>query len=82
MIPGEYIIAAGNIIANKGRKTVKLTVVNTGDRPVQIGSHFHFFETNVNEVTHDAFDPISREPNYKQCAVRVERTGAQGVTRQ
>jgi predicted molibdopterin-dependent oxidoreductase YjgC len=37
---------------------------------------FHFAETNVNEVTQDAFDPISREPNYKQCAVRVERSGA------
>ena len=33
---------------------------------------FHFPETNVNEVTQDAFDPISREPNYKQCAVRIE----------
>jgi len=35
---------------------------------------FHFAETNVNEVTQSAFDPISREPNYKQCAVRVEKT--------
>jgi urease subunit beta len=46
MIPGEYILAKGNIIANEGRKTVTLTVVNKGDRPVQIGSHFHFFEVN------------------------------------
>jgi len=46
MIPGEYIIAKGEILANVGRKTVFLTVVNTGDRPVQIGSHFHFFEVN------------------------------------
>src|SRR5690348_9126962 len=46
MIPGEYILAQGDIIANQGRVTVKLTVVNTGDRPVQIGSHFHFFEVN------------------------------------
>lgn len=46
MIPGEYILAKGNIIANAGRKTVKLTVVNKGDRPVQIGSHFHFYEVN------------------------------------
>ena len=37
---------------------------------------FHFFETNVNEVTQSAFDPISREPNYKQCAVRVEPSRA------
>jgi urease subunit beta len=46
MIPGEYIIKAGFITANKGKKTEKVTVVNTGDRPVQIGSHFHFFEVN------------------------------------
>lgn len=46
MIPGEYILAQGDIIANEGRATIKLVVVNTGDRPVQIGSHFHFFEVN------------------------------------
>jgi len=46
MIPGEYILAEGNIECNVGRQTVKVTVVNTGDRPVQIGSHFHFFEVN------------------------------------
>jgi assimilatory nitrate reductase catalytic subunit len=44
--------------------------------PGQVFMPFHFFETNVNEVTQSAFDAISREPNYKQCAVRVERTGA------
>jgi anaerobic selenocysteine-containing dehydrogenase len=43
--------------------------------PGQVFMPFHFAETNVNEVTQDAFDPISREPNYKQCAVRVERSG-------
>lgn len=46
MIPGEYILAKGNIDCNVGRNTDKITVVNTGDRPVQIGSHFHFFEVN------------------------------------
>jgi urease beta subunit len=46
MIPGEYIIANEPIIANAGRKTVKLTVKNAGDRAIQIGSHFHFFEVN------------------------------------
>jgi urease subunit beta len=46
MIPGEYILAKGDIECNVGRPTVKLVVVNTGDRPVQIGSHFHFFEVN------------------------------------
>lgn len=46
MIPGEYILAKGGIEINVGRKTTKVVVVNTGDRPVQIGSHFHFFEVN------------------------------------
>jgi urease subunit beta len=46
MIPGEYILASGDIECNVGRKTITLTVVNSGDRPVQVGSHFHFFEVN------------------------------------
>jgi len=47
MIPGEIKVAAGEIELNKGRKPAKLEVVNTGDRPVQVGSHYHFFETNA-----------------------------------
>jgi urease subunit beta len=46
MIPGEYILATGDIECNVGRSTIKIVVVNTGDRPVQVGSHFHFFEVN------------------------------------
>ena len=46
MIPGEIIPADGDIELNAGRKTVTLTVANTGDRPIQVGSHYHFFETN------------------------------------
>ncbi len=46
MIPGEIITAAGDIELNAGRPTVALTVTNTGDRPIQVGSHYHFFETN------------------------------------
>jgi urease subunit beta len=46
MIPGEYFIKPGEIEINTGRKTVTLTVSNTGDRPIQVGSHYHFFETN------------------------------------
>jgi urease subunit beta len=46
MIPGEYFIKDGEIELNKGRKTVTLTVANSGDRPIQVGSHYHFFETN------------------------------------
>ncbi|HET6265916.1 MAG TPA: urease subunit beta [Usitatibacter sp.] len=46
MIPGEMKVAAGDIEINKGRRTVKVEVTNTGDRPIQVGSHYHFFETN------------------------------------
>ena len=46
MIPGEIITGAGDIELNTGRKTITLTVANTGDRPIQIGSHFHFYEVN------------------------------------
>src|SRR3954451_20972388 len=46
MIPGEFFIQDGEIELNAGRKTVTLTIANTGDRPIQVGSHYHFFETN------------------------------------
>jgi urease subunit beta len=46
MKPGEYLLANDAIIANAGRKTVIVLVRNTGDRPIQVGSHFHFFEVN------------------------------------
>ena len=46
MIPGELFIKGGEIELNAGRKTVTLNVANTGDRPIQVGSHYHFFETN------------------------------------
>ena len=46
MIPGEIITKSGDITLNAGRKAVKLTVANSGDRPIQVGSHYHFFETN------------------------------------
>ncbi|MFZ4807900.1 MAG: urease subunit beta [Hyphomicrobiaceae bacterium] len=46
MIPGEVLTEAGNIEFNAGRPTVTLEVTNTGDRPIQVGSHYHFFETN------------------------------------
>tara|TARA_X000001316_G_C914897_1_gene29454 strand:+ start:233 stop:553 length:321 start_codon:yes stop_codon:yes gene_type:complete len=46
MIPGEIIAAPGEIELNTGQPTVTLTVANTGDRPVQVGSHYHFYETN------------------------------------
>ena len=46
MIPGELMVQPGELLLNEGRETVKLTVANKGDRPIQVGSHFHFFETN------------------------------------
>jgi urease subunit beta len=46
MIPGEMQVAAGDLELNKGRRVVSLEVVNSGDRPIQVGSHYHFFETN------------------------------------
>ncbi|WP_199246463.1 urease subunit beta [[Phormidium] sp. ETS-05] len=47
MIPGEVIYQAGDIELNAGRETVRLRVANTGDRPIQVGSHFHFYEVNA-----------------------------------
>jgi urease subunit beta len=47
MIPGEMQVATGDIELNQGRKTVSISVENTGDRPIQVGSHYHFFETNA-----------------------------------
>ena len=47
MIPGEIQTAPGDIELNVGRRTVKLRVANSGDRPIQVGSHYHFFETNT-----------------------------------
>ena len=46
MIPGEMIVGDGEIELNVGRPTVRLQVANTGDRPIQVGSHFHFYEVN------------------------------------
>ena len=47
MIPGEIIVAAGDVILNEGCEATVMSVANTGDRPVQIGSHYHFAETNA-----------------------------------
>jgi urease subunit beta/urease subunit gamma/beta len=46
MIPGEFFIGDGHVICNEGREVTKIEVTNTGDRPIQVGSHFHFFEVN------------------------------------
>jgi urease subunit beta len=47
MLPGEIIPAAGNILLNRGRSAISLVVANTGDRPIQVGSHYHFAEANA-----------------------------------
>lgn len=47
MTPGEYFIEEGELVLNEGRPVVEVTVANTGDRPIQVGSHYHFFETNT-----------------------------------
>ncbi len=64
MIPGEIITYSGEIELNAGRTTVTLTIANTGDRPIQVGSHFHFFE--VNEALHDLIG--ARECGSEQLA--------------
>ncbi len=46
MIPGEYFLEDGEIVLNGGRRTLALTVANAGDRPIQVGSHYHFYEVN------------------------------------
>jgi len=46
LIPGEMLVAPGEVELNAGRETLRISVANTGDRPIQVGSHFHFFETN------------------------------------
>ena len=64
-----------DIVSQRGRvRGVELRLTEITARG-QVFMPFHYFESNVNEVTQSAFDPISREPNYKQCAVRVERSG-------
>lgn len=47
MIPGEYVLRGEPVQANEGRRTARLSVANAGDRPIQVGSHFHFFEVNA-----------------------------------
>ncbi len=72
MIPGEYILAEGNIECNVGRSNINITVINTGDRPVQVGSHFHFFEVNK-QMEFDREKAFDRRLNIAAgTAVRFE----------
>jgi len=47
LVPGELLIEPGELVLNEGRRTLQLSVTNGGDRPIQVGSHYHFFETNA-----------------------------------
>jgi len=72
MIPGEMKIQPGNIVLNPGRETVTLDVANTGDRPIQVGSHYHFYETN-NALAFDRKKTIGFRLNIPAgTAVRIE----------
>ena len=80
MIPGEYLLGDGDIEANVGRRTLELTVENTGDRPIQVGSHFHFFEAN-RALRFDRSQAFGMRLNVPAgTAVRFEPGDAKHVT--
>ena len=72
MIPGEYLIEPGDIELNLGRETVSVKVANSGDRPIQVGSHFHFFETNPSLIFDRALSYGQRLNITAGTAVRFE----------
>jgi urease subunit beta len=72
MIPGEYQLQTGDIALNAGRATVTVVVANQGDRPIQVGSHFHFFEVN-NALSFERWKAYGRRLNIAAgTAVRFE----------
>jgi urease subunit beta len=90
MIPGEIRTGQGEIEINVGRKTVTLKVANTGDRPVQVGSHYHFFETNEAlqfdraaargfRLNIAAGTAVRFEPGQERAVELVELAGARAV---
>jgi urease subunit beta len=80
VIPGEYLLGEGDVVANEGRRTVELTVANTGDRPIQVGSHFHFFEVN-RALRFDRAQAFGMRLNIPAgTAVRFEPGDAKRVT--
>ena len=80
MIPGEYFLESGDVIANPGRRTVDFSVENTGDRPIQVGSHFHFFEAN-RALRFDRAQAFGMRLNVPAgTAVRFEPGDAKRVT--
>ena len=80
MIPGEFVLESGDVIANAGRRTVELTVENVADRPIQVGSHFHFFEAN-RELRFDRAQAFGMRLNVPAgTAVRFEPGDEKRVT--
>jgi urease subunit beta len=80
MIPGEYLLGDGDIVANAGRRTVEMDVENRGDRPIQVGSHFHFFEAN-RALAFDRARAFGMRLNIPAgTAVRFEAGDARRVT--
>jgi urease subunit beta len=80
MIPGEILTKPGDIDLNAGAKTVKLTVANSGDRPIQVGSHYHFFETNDSLLFDRALARGMRLDIAAGTAVRFEPGQKRDVT--
>ena len=80
MIPGEVIAAKGEIELNAGAETVTIEISNTGDRPVQVGSHYHFFETNNGLVFHRDSARGMRLDIPAGTAVRFEPGQTRAVT--
>jgi urease beta subunit len=80
VIPGEYLLESGDVVANAGRRTMELSVENTGDRPIQVGSHFHFFEAN-RALRFDRAQAFGMRLNVPAgTAVRFEPGDAKRVT--
>jgi len=90
MIPGEVITVAGEIELNAGRPTITLEVANTGDRPIQVGSHYHFFETNPAldfdrtkargfRLDIPAGTAVRFEPGQSRTVTLVEMAGARTI---
>ena len=90
MIPGEIMTREGEIELNKGRKTMKLKVANTSDRPIQVGSHYHFYETNAalsfdrkqaygSRLNIAAGTAVRFEPGQERTVELVELAGERAV---
>ena len=80
VVPGEYLLGEGDVVANANRQTIELTVANTGDRPIQVGSHFHFYEAN-RALRFDRLRAFGMRLNIPAgTAVRFEPGDAKHVT--